>query len=655
MNYNYPLKKPEPFEEFQNFINKMFFIFWTITFCDEKTPSGILISNLSQKIDDFIKPLLSTALPSSQQNLKEETKSVLAILLTACSLKQDHTTGWSAAQLYEAGKLSFDEDIENYLGKNFFKRRKYNKRITLLHLFHHSTGWDDVIVNLYAKWKKMPELSKYLQTIEPYQFEPPGKHVAYSNYAISIEGLIVEKVSGESYIEYIHNHIFKVLGMNSTSIDPIRADLPNINQLPKATGYLKYHNGKFIEDTSKYIFTLYPAGAAIGPIYDLSRFINELIPKKNYQCKLFKKVETLELLLNVSHRSCEECSGNAYGFWEDFYGGETGQEKISALGHNGNTYSFSSKTEFLPSKGWAICILTNLAQESIVIPAISSIIYGNYNHNYYHNKSYLKMKGNVDMIEGYYKALTTVNHGILKSNLNKINSVKVKKVSDYSFELLGDKYVQLEPLVFDFEELPNETKGTSKQFFLKDDKGKINGFYQKYEEFIAISKEEYQKWIILDYFDIGIFILFGSFIIVLVIFSLCIVKIYKNDKKTSKIIESIEALMIRSLDLSFLVVLESALIQIILRNVRYGYGTLCQFLIYVCISLQILRWILIIFILSKIILFVSHIKTTKRERYPKNNGQKNLLYFYYISFIIIISFTIFYNIMNICLERYSLQ
>ena len=48
----------------------------------------------------------------------------------------------------------------------------------------------------------------------------PGAQWAYSNYVFILLGVVVEKVSGQSYYDYVRDHIFKPAGMGSTDSFP---------------------------------------------------------------------------------------------------------------------------------------------------------------------------------------------------------------------------------------------------------------------------------------------------------------------------------------------------------------------------------------------------------------------------------------------------
>jgi CubicO group peptidase (beta-lactamase class C family) len=60
-------------------------------------------------------------------------------------------------------------------------------------------------------------LAWYLQFFvnEPLKFEP-GKGWAYGNAGMMVAGLIVEKVSGQNYFDYVREHIYKPAGMKDS-------------------------------------------------------------------------------------------------------------------------------------------------------------------------------------------------------------------------------------------------------------------------------------------------------------------------------------------------------------------------------------------------------------------------------------------------------
>lgn len=72
-----------------------------------------------------------------------------------------------------------------------------------------------------ANRQNMRDLKDYVKLYgkRGLQFEP-GAQWAYSNYGFILLGVVVEKVSGQSYYDYVRDHIFKPAGMGSTDSFP---------------------------------------------------------------------------------------------------------------------------------------------------------------------------------------------------------------------------------------------------------------------------------------------------------------------------------------------------------------------------------------------------------------------------------------------------
>lgn len=75
---------------------------------------------------------------------------------------------------------------------------------------------------------RLQKLGDFLPTFadEPLSFTP-GERFEYSNAGYIVLGLIVEKVSGESYADYVRRHIHEAAGMTDTAFYPKDQDVPN--------------------------------------------------------------------------------------------------------------------------------------------------------------------------------------------------------------------------------------------------------------------------------------------------------------------------------------------------------------------------------------------------------------------------------------------
>lgn len=275
-------------------------------------------------------------------------------------------------QLKEAGKVNFEDDIEVYIGKNFFKHRMYKEKITILNLMNHDAGWDETIESPLIPGNKMNiELQEILKAMEPRMYSPPGDKIGYSNYGVALEGLIIEKVTGQNYITYIRNNIIDRLGMNRTSIDPGRNDIEGDLLEKKAKGYEVVENRLYEMDD--YTVQLFPAGSLLGPIGDLALFANALTPIPGKQCPLFQKNETLSEFLSLTRKVADGAPGIAHGLWEQFY-----TNKIRAVEHSGNTAGHTAIMSIIPELGWNFVGLANTYGDFLFCQVFHRYIWGTY-------------------------------------------------------------------------------------------------------------------------------------------------------------------------------------------------------------------------------------------------------------------------------------
>jgi len=112
-------------------------------------------------------------------------------------------------QLYEVGKLDLNTDIQTYLPEGFFEKIDY-KPITIINLFNHQAGFGDNISNLFVyEVSDDYSLESSLKDLLVEQVYEPGTITAYSNFSTALAGLIVERISGIEFYNYVHKNIFE--------------------------------------------------------------------------------------------------------------------------------------------------------------------------------------------------------------------------------------------------------------------------------------------------------------------------------------------------------------------------------------------------------------------------------------------------------------
>jgi len=129
--------------------------------------------------------------------------------------------------LVEDGKIDVDERISKYIGEV----PDTWKNITVRNVLNHTSGMpNDFSDEDYKKdWTEDQLLAK-AKTL-PLVFEP-GTNWAYSNVGYVVLGIMIGKVSGKFYGDFLHERIFKPLGMTTTRIISESDIIPN-----RAAGY----------------------------------------------------------------------------------------------------------------------------------------------------------------------------------------------------------------------------------------------------------------------------------------------------------------------------------------------------------------------------------------------------------------------------------
>lgn len=125
----------------------------------------------------------------------------------------------AAMQLVEQGRLSLDEDVNQYL--DFKIPPREGGAITLRTLLTHTAGFGASVDGRGRRG-----LRAYLVGSMPARAYAAGTIPAFSDYGAALAGYIVQRVSGESFEDYVARRIFLPLGMlRSTFAQPLPAAL----------------------------------------------------------------------------------------------------------------------------------------------------------------------------------------------------------------------------------------------------------------------------------------------------------------------------------------------------------------------------------------------------------------------------------------------
>ena len=155
-------------------------------------------------------------------------------------------TAVAICQLVEEGKLSFDMSLQQCLDVEF---PNFNERITIHHLLTHTSGvpdyFDEEAMDDFEElWIEQPmyhirRLQDFLPLFQHRHMKfVPGERFHYNNAGFILLGLIVEKVSGLVFTDYVQTQIFQKAGMMDSGYFALDA-LP----AKTALGYIECEDG----------------------------------------------------------------------------------------------------------------------------------------------------------------------------------------------------------------------------------------------------------------------------------------------------------------------------------------------------------------------------------------------------------------------------
>jgi CubicO group peptidase (beta-lactamase class C family) len=173
-------------------------------------------------------------------------------------------TALAALQLAERSTLELDAPVRRYLP--WFRVADANaaEKITLRNLLNHTSGLSDAgYPHASADPATLEEQARWLADARP--TAPVGERFQYFNPNYRVLGLVIERVSGLSYGEYLRRNILEPLGMADTVADP--AEAPRLAQ-----GYGRFF-GFPLPRSQRFVPGALPSGYLISTAADMARFL----------------------------------------------------------------------------------------------------------------------------------------------------------------------------------------------------------------------------------------------------------------------------------------------------------------------------------------------------------------------------------------------
>jgi CubicO group peptidase (beta-lactamase class C family) len=254
-------------------------------------------------------------------------------------------TSVAVAQLVEAGKLKYTDTLARVLPD--YPNKEVAQKITVHQLLTHTSGLGDIFGPEFDRRKnELREIRDYLSLFadKPLRFEP-GSGWSYSNAGFIVLGLVIEKLSGQSYYDYVQKHIYDRAGMKLSGSFPKTDKIQNL-----AVGYMKGGpSGQLAPNWETLPWRGMSAGGGDSTVGDLLRFSEALRGHKLLGPQLTETIVT-----GKTQPGPDADSKYAYGFEDDRVAGRR------VVGHGGGAPGMNGQLDIYLDGGYTVVVLANL-------------------------------------------------------------------------------------------------------------------------------------------------------------------------------------------------------------------------------------------------------------------------------------------------------
>ncbi len=251
-------------------------------------------------------------------------------------------TAVAIVQLVQAGKISLSDPVGKYITD--YPNKDIATKVTIQQLLTHTGGTGDFFGPQFdAHRLELKTLQDYLKLYgeRAPEFEP-GSRWEYSNYGFLMLGVVVERVSGKSYYDYVSENIYKPAGMTSSGSLPEDQTVPD-----RSVGYTQRAGNNLQPNTDTLPYRGTSAGGGYCTVEDLLRFANALTSHK------LLNAQNTELL-TTGKVDTPRGDKYAFGFMENGAG-----TPMRHFGHGGGAPGMNGDLQIFPQSGYVIAVLSN--------------------------------------------------------------------------------------------------------------------------------------------------------------------------------------------------------------------------------------------------------------------------------------------------------
>jgi len=252
-------------------------------------------------------------------------------------------TATSILQLVQAGKIALADPLGKYVTD--YPNKEFASKVTIQQLLTHTGGTGDIFGPEFdARRKELRTLQDYMNLYGKRNLEfEPGSRWEYSNYGFLLLGVVVERVSGKSYYDYVSENVYGPAGMSASGSLTEEQNVPN-----RSIGYTRFGGNGLRPNTDTLPYRGTSAGGGYSTVEDLLKFANVLASHKVLDAR------NTELLTTGKVNTARGVK-YAFGFMDD----DT-DPAFRHFGHGGGAPGMNGELEIYPQSGYVIAVLANL-------------------------------------------------------------------------------------------------------------------------------------------------------------------------------------------------------------------------------------------------------------------------------------------------------
>jgi CubicO group peptidase (beta-lactamase class C family) len=260
-------------------------------------------------------------------------------------------TAVAVMQLLERGLIELDAPITTYL-PDFRVNNPRASGITVRHLLTNTSGLGGSEV--YGGTDD-DALERHVEGLASVSLEfAPGTGYAYANSGWSVLGLMIQRLSGLSYEQYMHENVFAPLEMRDSTLEYWKPEA-----LGDTHGYRAGTHSQHIVRPPFVNRGYAPAGMHVSSANDLSKYLQMLLNKgvSPGGTRILSEASVQEITRGqVAGESSVGLENIRYAFgWETLE-----RHGVKAVEHGGSVGMMGAYLMLAPERGFAIGVLFNL-------------------------------------------------------------------------------------------------------------------------------------------------------------------------------------------------------------------------------------------------------------------------------------------------------